>query len=191
MSNRDKNRRSPFGYAPSTPAAAAQERRFVGGAYRAGVAGAARPAHATDAAGYAHEVRGDLRSSVLARPRPGRPGGERGRARQGDVRHLAGRRQPRDHGWASSAVARRAWGRNGRPPSGAPPPCGTFADYFGAEPLEPVEVVEVNSSTEPWSRGCPVAALGPATVGASAHRQESAKPRTALRAESDKMDYDK
>jgi monoamine oxidase len=34
----------------------------------------------------------------------------------------------------------------------------------GHEALSPSEVVEANSSTEVWSRGCPVAVLGPGTL---------------------------
>lgn len=39
-----------------------------------------------------------------------------------------------------------------------------LADYFGAEALNPREVVEINWSAEPWNRGCPVAVLGPGTL---------------------------
>jgi monoamine oxidase len=39
-----------------------------------------------------------------------------------------------------------------------------FADYFGAEALDPLEVVNFSWATEPWSRGCPVAVLGPGTL---------------------------
>jgi monoamine oxidase len=39
-----------------------------------------------------------------------------------------------------------------------------FAHFFGDEALAPQEVVEFNWSTEVWSRGCPVAVLGPGTL---------------------------
>jgi monoamine oxidase len=39
-----------------------------------------------------------------------------------------------------------------------------FAHFFGDEALSPQEVVEFNWSTEVWSRGCPVAVLGPGTL---------------------------
>jgi monoamine oxidase len=39
-----------------------------------------------------------------------------------------------------------------------------FAHFFGDEALSPREVVEFNWSTEVWSRGCPVAVLGPGTL---------------------------
>jgi monoamine oxidase len=39
-----------------------------------------------------------------------------------------------------------------------------FAHFFGDEALSPTEVVEFNWSTEVWSRGCPVAVLGPGTL---------------------------
>jgi monoamine oxidase len=39
-----------------------------------------------------------------------------------------------------------------------------FAHFFGDEALAPREVVEFNWSTEVWSRGCPVAVLGPGTL---------------------------
>lgn len=39
-----------------------------------------------------------------------------------------------------------------------------FAHFFGAEALSPRKVVEANWSTEVWSRGCPVAVLGPGTL---------------------------
>jgi monoamine oxidase len=39
-----------------------------------------------------------------------------------------------------------------------------FADFFGDEALSPAEVVEFNWSAEVWSRGCPVAVLGPGTL---------------------------
>jgi monoamine oxidase len=39
-----------------------------------------------------------------------------------------------------------------------------FAHFFGDEALTPSEVVEFNWSTEVWSRGCPVAVLGPGTL---------------------------
>jgi monoamine oxidase len=39
-----------------------------------------------------------------------------------------------------------------------------FAHFFGDEALRPREVVEVNWTTEVWSRGCPVAVLGPGTL---------------------------
>jgi monoamine oxidase len=39
-----------------------------------------------------------------------------------------------------------------------------FAHFFGDEALSPREVVEANWTTEVWSRGCPVAVLGPGTL---------------------------
>ena len=39
-----------------------------------------------------------------------------------------------------------------------------FALFFGDEALQPRQVVEANWSTEVWSRGCPVAVLGPGTL---------------------------
>jgi len=39
-----------------------------------------------------------------------------------------------------------------------------YAHFFGDEALNPREVVEFNWSTEVWSRGCPVAVLGPGTL---------------------------
>ena len=39
-----------------------------------------------------------------------------------------------------------------------------FAHFFGDEALSPREVIEFNWSTEVWSRGCPVAVLGPGTL---------------------------
>jgi monoamine oxidase len=39
-----------------------------------------------------------------------------------------------------------------------------FALFFGPEALAPTEVVEANWTTEVWSRGCPVAVLGPGTL---------------------------
>jgi monoamine oxidase len=39
-----------------------------------------------------------------------------------------------------------------------------FALMFGSEALNPVDVVEINWSAEPWNRGCPVAVLGPGTL---------------------------
>jgi monoamine oxidase len=39
-----------------------------------------------------------------------------------------------------------------------------FAHFFGDEALAPREAVEFNWSTEVWSRGCPVAVLGPGTL---------------------------
>jgi monoamine oxidase len=38
-----------------------------------------------------------------------------------------------------------------------------YADYFGAEALNPIDVVEINWSGETWNRGCPVALVGPNT----------------------------
>jgi monoamine oxidase len=39
-----------------------------------------------------------------------------------------------------------------------------LANYFGSEALSAIDVVEYNWSTEEWSRGCPVAVLGPGTL---------------------------
>ncbi|MGH2978763.1 MAG: flavin monoamine oxidase family protein [Solirubrobacterales bacterium] len=39
-----------------------------------------------------------------------------------------------------------------------------LANYFGAEALDPRQVVEFNWSTEVWNRGCPVAVLAPGTL---------------------------
>jgi monoamine oxidase len=39
-----------------------------------------------------------------------------------------------------------------------------FVHFFGPEARQPREVVEFNWSTEVWSRGCPVAVLGPGTL---------------------------
>jgi len=39
-----------------------------------------------------------------------------------------------------------------------------FAHFFGDQALSPREVVEANWTTEVWSRGCPVAVLGPGTL---------------------------
>jgi monoamine oxidase len=39
-----------------------------------------------------------------------------------------------------------------------------FAHFFGDEALNPRDVVEFNWSTEVWTRGCPVAVLGPGTL---------------------------
>jgi monoamine oxidase len=39
-----------------------------------------------------------------------------------------------------------------------------FAHFFGDEALNPRDVVEFNWTTEVWSRGCPVAVLGPGTL---------------------------
>jgi monoamine oxidase len=39
-----------------------------------------------------------------------------------------------------------------------------FADFFGAEALDPEDVVEISWAAEPWNRGCPVAVLGPGTL---------------------------
>jgi monoamine oxidase len=39
-----------------------------------------------------------------------------------------------------------------------------FADFFGPEALNPRDVLIFNWSTEVWSRGCPVAVLGPGTL---------------------------
>ncbi len=65
-------------------------------AYEPRAAGAPRPAHPAHAARHADEVRGDLRPTPFWRDaRAERPGRERDRSRQGDLRHVARRRQPR------------------------------------------------------------------------------------------------
>jgi monoamine oxidase len=39
-----------------------------------------------------------------------------------------------------------------------------FAHFFGDEALRPRRIVELNWSSEVWTRGCPVAVLGPGTL---------------------------
>lgn len=39
-----------------------------------------------------------------------------------------------------------------------------LANYFGNQALNPLEVVEFNWASEAWSRGCPVAVLGPGAL---------------------------
>lgn len=39
-----------------------------------------------------------------------------------------------------------------------------LAAYFGNAALSPIEMVEFSWAEEPWTRGCPVAVLGPGTL---------------------------
>jgi monoamine oxidase len=39
-----------------------------------------------------------------------------------------------------------------------------LAAYFGNAALSPIEVVDFSWAEEPWTRGCPVAVLGPGTL---------------------------
>ena len=81
---------------------------------RPAAAGAARPAHAAHAAGDADEVRGDLPDAVLAREGPERPGRQRERAGQGDLRRLALGRHARDHDGLHRGARRARAGRTDR-----------------------------------------------------------------------------
>ena len=120
---------------------------------RPAAAGPPRPADPAHADGLGRQVHGDLRRAVLARRRAERPGDERRRPGEGDLRQLAARRVPRRAAGLPGGQRAREYVR-ATPEERRDAVVGTFARLFGPRAAEPERYLDKAWAEEEWTRGC-------------------------------------